>query len=399
LREKERPVNTEHLALLKQDVKRWNEWRRNNTPASPDLRYLRKADLREADLTGADLRGADLRKADLRNADLTRAYFRGAHLREADLREADLTGAHLAGAHLSWADLTRARLTGAHLRGTNLRDTDLREADLTGADLSRVDLSTTGLSLADLREAKLHGADLSRADLTGAHFSGADLYETVMADVDLSRVGGLDCCVHLRPSILDHRTLQRSGRLPLVFLRGCGLPDKLIESLPDLFNEPIQFYSCFISFSTRDQEFADRLYADLQNKGVRCWFSLEDMKIGDEIRPRIEQSIRAHDKLLLVLSQNSIRSWWVKGEAETAFERERREGGTVLFPIRLDNEVMETDEAWAAEIRRTRHIGDFTGSKDRDAYQKALSRLLRDLKKAAESTPGAKAEGDLSGQD
>ena len=32
----------------------------------------------------------------------------------------------------------------------------------------------------------------------------------------------------------------------------------------------------------------------------------------------------------------------------------------------------------AANIRRTRHIGDFRGWKDHDAYAKALERLLRD---------------------
>ena len=41
---------------------------------------------------------------------------------------------------------------------------------------------------------------------------------------------------------------------------------------------------------------------------------------------------------------------------------------------------METNEAWAADIRRTRHIGDFSRWKDHDAYQSAFERLLRDLK-------------------
>ena len=34
----------------------------------------------------------------------------------------------------------------------------------------------------------------------------------------------------------------------------------------------------------------------------------------------------------------------------------------------------------AADIRRTRHIGDFTDWKDHDSYQQALKLLLRDLK-------------------
>jgi hypothetical protein len=45
---------------------------------------------------------------------------------------------------------------------------------------------------------------------------------------------------------------------------------------------------------------------------------------------------------------------------------------TVLFPIRLDDAVMKTDRAWATDIRRTWHIGDFCHWKDLDAYQKAL---------------------------
>ena len=57
----------------------------------------------------------------------------------------------------------------------------------------------------------------------------------------------------------------------------------------------------------------------------------------------------------------------------------------MLFPICLDDAVMQTDQAWAADVRRTRHIGDFTLWKDHDAYQQAFQRLLRDLKAEAGS--------------
>ena len=70
-------------------------------------------------------------------------------------------------------------------------------------------------------------------------------------------------------------------------------------------------------------------------------------------------------------------------EFETAFEKEQRQQQTVLFSIRLDDAVMEAKEAWAADIRHTRHIGDFCGWKNHDSYSKAFERLLRDLKAAA----------------
>ena len=52
----------------------------------------------------------------------------------------------------------------------------------------------------------------------------------------------------------------------------------------------------------------------------------------------------------------------------------------MLFPIRLDDAVMEADKAWAADIRRTRPVGDFSGWKQRDNYKKAFERLMRDLR-------------------
>jgi hypothetical protein len=64
----------------------------------------------------------------------------------------------------------------------------------------------------------------------------------------------------------------------------------------------------------------------------------------------------------------------------TALAEEGQHGRPVLFPIRVDDAVMNTTEQWAYDIKRTRHIGDFTRWKEHDAYSKGLERLLRDLK-------------------
>src|ERR1035437_783792 len=132
--------------------------------------------------------------------------------------------------------------------------------------------------------------------------------------------------------------------------------------------------------STKDRNFANRLHADRQQKDARCWFAPEDLKVGDKFRTRIDESIRVYDKLMVILSANSIHSPWVEEEVEAAFEKEHRQNKLVLFPIRLDDAVMETNQAWAASLRRTRHIGDFRVWKDHDQYQKSFDRLLRDLK-------------------
>jgi hypothetical protein len=218
---------------------------------------------------------------------------------------------------------------------------------------------------------------------------------TIFSDNDLSVVQGLDTVKHHGPSTIGIDAIYRSGgKIPEVFLRGCGVPDNFIAYVGSLVGKPIEFYSCFISYSSRNQDFAERLYTDLQSKGVRCWYAPEDLKIGDRFRRRIDESIRMHDKLLLILSKDSVESQWVEKEVETAMERERQQGrdSVVLFPIKLDDAVIDEKSGWAADIRRTRHLGDFRGWKNHDEYRKAFDRLLRDLR--AES---ARREGDAAG--
>jgi hypothetical protein len=107
------------------------------------------------------------------------------------------------------------------------------------------------------------------------------------------------------------------------------------------------------------------------------------LKIGERFRRRIDEVIRVHDKLLLILSENSVASSWVEKEVETALEGEDEQKRTVLFPVRLDDSVMEVKTGWPADVRRTRHIGDFRRWKEHDEYQKAFARLLEDLKASA----------------
>jgi hypothetical protein len=218
--------------------------------------------------------------------------------------------------------------------------------------------------------------NLSHADLRSADLHTAHLHNANLSDADLSRAN--ETCVHGGPSGIDHRTLQKSGPLPLAFLRGVGLPERLINSLPSLLGKD-EYHSCFISYSTKDQEFADRLYADLQNKGVRCWLDKLDLRIGEKILDAINKAIKLRDKLLLILSKHSINSDWVEDEVTKAYAEERKRGQTVLFPICIDNEIMTTEEAWVEKLRDGRHIGDFRGWKDHGDYKQSFERVVRDL--------------------
>jgi len=84
-----------------------------------------------------------------------------------------------------------------------------------------------------------------------------------------------------------------------------------ITYIRSLAGKAIEYYSCFISYSSKDEAFARRLYADLQSNNVRCWFAPKDLKWGEKIRAGIDQAIHLHDTLLLILAKYSVTSGWV----------------------------------------------------------------------------------------
>lgn len=371
-------ASQQQMKKIKAGVNGWNTWRERQPTKAINL-------------SGADLRNIELDSINLRSANLSSTNLSGASLNSADLTDANLSGADLFDALLNNANLSNANLSSASLMAADFNTADLRGSNLSGADLSSAILSSTNLSNADVSGADLRGANFTNANLTGANLSGAIMHWTILGELDLRRVKGIETIQHDGPSHLSINTLYRSeGDIPEIFVRGTGAPDTFIEYMHALAQKPIQYYTCFISYSSKDQDFADRLYNDLQGNGIRCWFAKKDVKPGDYHRYLIDESIKIYDKVLLILSKHSVKSTWVKDEVELAWKREDEpvEPGEplVLFPIRLDDTVMRTKTEWASRLRYLRHIGDFTGWKDHDAYQIHLQQLFHDLKKERPQT-------------
>jgi hypothetical protein len=128
---------------------------------------------------------------------------------------------------------------------------NLFKAELSNADLAGDEASGANLYQANLEGANLVGTNLHGVNLREANLGHARLGFTLFGNTNLAGALGLDICQHLGPSVVDYQTLAKSWPLSLVFLRGCGLPETLIEYLPSLLSKPSS--STLASSATRPE--------------------------------------------------------------------------------------------------------------------------------------------------
>lgn len=344
-------ANEEYLEILKKGVKVWNEWREKNPAEIPNLIK------------------ADLSRANLIRADLSRA----------NLILADLLGANLAFANLSDANLMNANLAFANLLGANLMN-----ANLLGANLSDANLNNANLS-----EAYLFRTIFKNTDLKNTNFKNSHLGYSIISDCDLVNALNLESTDHNFPSTIGIETIFKSkGKIPLLFLKGCGIPKDVIKTiLPLAKGWPIRFYTCFISYSVKDKRFAERIKNNLEAKNIRCWFFPDDAVWGRDIEENIDLAIKDYDKLIVICSENSLNSEPVIREIDRALQKEQslkkkhKATKRVLFPVIIDDYFYEEWKHPLKPLILRIVYGDFRDWENRTKYKKAFDKLLKALQK------------------
>ncbi len=283
------------------------------------------------------------------------------------------------------ADLSHSRFDDSILRGIVLQGATFEGASLVDTDLSRADLRG-----ASFKNAFLNGANFNRAQLAGADFTGAELSGTLLTEVDLSEVKGLDAVHHMTPSEISLSTLTASRfHVSPTFLRRAGVSRGLIEDLAKGQRFARQYETCFLSYSSKDTSFAEKLYGSLQDAGVRVFWDRFDVLPGESLRDQVIEAIHEHDRLIVVLSENGMASDWVRQEIELAWYHKRDS----LVPIRLCE--IDKVRAWTAKYEKLPDLAslfpilDFSAWRDAGDYARTVSLLLRSLTGGAEFSPPA----------
>jgi hypothetical protein len=124
----------------------------------------------------------------------------------------------------------------------------------------------------------------------------------------------------------------------------------------------------FLSYSTRDRDFAERLVLDLTERGIPVWWDRKELAVGSSLPREIGDAIAASAWFGILLSPEAVASRWVGLELDTALALEVETGGTTVLPL-----LCRPCDDIPPALRR-KSYADFTKS-----YDDGLAALLRAL--------------------
>jgi hypothetical protein len=305
----------------------------------------------------------------------------------AELRGANLQGAHLGAANLQGADLEGANLDDAYLRGAYLGDADLEGAKLRGANLRGAYLGGANLQGANLRSACLQRTDLEHADLRHANLRGAD--------IRVRHLRPLLVTADSRGANLDWRTVAQSLDIPdcdlIPFLARTGMPlvtaTYLVESLRSIDATELftMLQSVFISYGRHDHDVSEAIRTSLGENGVKTWWWPDNAPAGGRIHRVVRNGIKKYDRMVLLISDSSLRRQGVINEIVECLQREAREGASdVVIPVVLDGAIY--GEWWTADVESgadgTRPPTEYEIEQRKDIHGVLMERVHVDLKGA-----------------
>ncbi len=92
----------------------------------------------------------------------------------------------------------------------------------------------------------------------------------------------------------------------------------------------------FLSHSWADKPTARLLATRLADRGIRVWLDEDEIKIGDSLIEKIREAIDVVEYVVVLLSETSVRSEWVRREVDVAMNQEIDGKRVKVLPVRLD---------------------------------------------------------------
>lgn len=195
--------------------------------------------------------------------------------------------------------------------------------------------------------------------IDSSNFQRINLRNSRFIDTILYKSGFIDCFVDNECFILtkklkydsyatmDFQTILQSEELNYEILSTYfNIKNKVnLKAIISGITTQKNFLTVFISYSFKDSEFAQKINDSLNNKGIRTFMWEKDAPGGKSLEDIMTSGIGAHDKLLFIASEFSIRSKACQFELTTARKKQEISWNNVFFPITIDDYLFKVKKS------------------------------------------------------
>ncbi len=135
----------------------------------------------------------------------------------------------------------------------------------------------------------------------------------------------------------------------------------------------------FISYKSEEENYAKRVRDVLEANGISCWMAPDSIPAGSDYMNQIPKAINECRVMIVLLSEKSQRSTWVRNEFSQAVTK-----GKMVIPYVIQDCPIEDDFAFSMSTMQ-----QVFAWKDEEA---ALQKIVRDIRDALGEDPSAKVE-------
>lgn len=146
--------------------------------------------------------------------------------------------------------------------------------------------------------------------------------------------------------------------------------------------------SVFISYSSKDRAFVDRIVHKLEEMGIYCWQAPEHIPAGSSYAKEIPKAIRECEVFLLFLSERSQGSIWVEKETDSAISERKN-----IIPFQIDDAPLnETFRFYLNNVQMIYY------AQNPEMAMRELEEELKYLAQPMGTSAGTDADGRVQGQ-
>ena len=89
----------------------------------------------------------------------------------------------------------------------------------------------------------------------------------------------------------------------------------------------------FLSHTSADKPFVERLARDLTRLGIEVWYDKYEIQVGESIFQRVSEGLGESEYFAIVLSPRALKSEWVRSELSAAWCKKMLDGSNAILSI------------------------------------------------------------------